>query len=103
MGATEPSAAASPRPRFIADIAQTHAEELAYLWEQRFNGIRSRVLTPRDLAKLSERIEAHTQGLLVTGASLIDFARPLMSSTDRGEAFAGAYALLRSGLPSSVP
>jgi len=90
------STPASARSRFIADIAVTHAEELGYLWEQRCSALMSRTLTSRDLVKLSERIEAHTQGLLVTGACLIDVVGSLLSSAERGEAFAGAYPLLRS-------
>jgi hypothetical protein len=103
MAAAETSAPAASRPRFIADIAVTHSEELAYLWERRCSSVTSRTLTSRDIAKLNERIEAHTQGLLVTAASLIDFAHPLLSSADRGEAFAGAYPLLRSGNASWAP
>ncbi|MCX9156602.1 hypothetical protein OPU71_10760 [Niveibacterium sp. 24ML] len=85
------------RQNHIPELAQTHAEELAYLWHRRRHSLRSTELTTRAFAELNERIEAHLQGLLITGDALAEIAAPSLLSEDRDEVFAGAWPMLRSG------
>jgi len=87
----------SRRRAFIPELAQTHAEELAYLWHRRRSAVRSATLTIRDFGELNERIEAHLEGLLVCGDSLSAIVAERLSLDDRDEVFAGAWPLLRSG------
>jgi uncharacterized protein (TIGR02270 family) len=82
---------------FIPDIAEEHFEELQFLWTQRRNALRSAAHTMREMAMLEERIEAHTEGLLVLGDHLLDFVAPGLAGGDEMPAFAAAYALLRLG------
>jgi len=90
---------AAARPRLIANLLVRHVEEMAYLWERRCAVRHAPDCTVRQFGELNERIEAHTQGLLVAGPALLEFARPLMASAERGEAFAGAYSILRANRP----
>ncbi|WP_374512173.1 hypothetical protein [Niveibacterium sp.] len=85
------------RRDFIPELAQAHAEELAYLWHRRRTAIRSPALTIRDFGDLNERIEAHLEGLLVCGQSLHSIVGERLTLDDRDEVFAGALPLLRSG------
>jgi uncharacterized protein (TIGR02270 family) len=86
----------SSRQRFIPELLDVHAEELAYLWGRRRRAANSATLTLRDLAEVNDRIEAHTQGLLVARESLAAHLAPALAGTDRDEVFASAYALLRT-------
>lgn len=87
---------ATPRKRYIADLLPRHAEDLAFLWGQRREALGSRRHTLREFAELNERIEGHVQGLLVAPAeALVDLLAPQLQSSDRDEAFAAGYALLR--------
>jgi uncharacterized protein (TIGR02270 family) len=83
--------------RFLPDVAEEHLEELAFLWTQRRRALRSAAYTPRAVAQLDERIEAHLQGLLVLGADLPAFVAPALGGDDGPRVFAAAFALLRSG------
>src|SRR5690348_15348640 len=87
---------------FIPDIAEEHYEELQFLWSQRWNALRSRAYTMREMGMLEERIEAHIQGLLVLGDALIDFVAPGLAGDDELPAFAAALALLRLGTSEAV-
>jgi len=86
------------RARYIAELLQTHAEELAFLWGQRKQALHSPDLTQRDYAGLCERVEAHVQGLLCAPvADLLYLLAPaLQDGSDSDTCFAAAYALLRT-------
>jgi len=86
------------RQRYIPDLLDVHAEELAYLWGRRRASLLSDSLNLRHLAALNERIEAHTQGLLVAPEALERQFAVHLGLQDRDAAFAAAHALLRSGL-----
>lgn len=90
------------RREFIPELAQTHAEELAYLWHRRRSAIRSSTLTIRDFGDLNERIEAHLEGLLLCAESLPEVVGERLGLDDRDEVFAGAWPLLRSGSPEAA-
>jgi uncharacterized protein (TIGR02270 family) len=87
---------------FIRDIAEQHLEELQFLWSQRGTAMRSPAYTMREMAMLEERIEAHTQGLLVLGNDLPDFVAEALKGSDALTVFAAAYALLRLGSPDAL-
>lgn len=87
--------ATGPKLTFIPDIIEEHSEELAFLWGQRENALRSPTYTMRELAMLEERIEAHVQGLLVAGLDLIPLVEEGLTSDDPATTFAAAYSLLR--------
>ena len=87
---------------FIPDIAEEHFEELQFLWSQRRNALHSATYTMREMGMLEERIEAHTQGLLVLGEHLPGFVAAGLTSSDEMAAFAAAYALLRSGTAEAL-
>ena len=87
---------------FIPDIAEEHYEELQFLWSQRRNALRSSAYTMREMGMLEERIEAHTQGLLVLGAHLLGLVEPGLAGDDELPAFAAAHALLRLGAADAL-
>src|SRR5690348_7200620 len=87
---------------FIPDIAEEHYEELQFLWSQRRNALCSSAYTMREMGMLEERIEAHTQGLLVLGDHLIDVVAAGLNGEDELPAFAAAHALLRLGTPEAL-
>jgi uncharacterized protein (TIGR02270 family) len=87
---------------FIPDIAEEHYEELQFLWSQRRNALRSSAYTMREMGMLEERIEAHTQGLLVLGDHLLELVAPGLDGDDELPAFAAAHTLLRLGTPDAV-
>lgn len=90
------------RHRFIPERIVVHAEELAYLWQRRRASIRSPDITLPDFTYLQERIEAHLQGLLVAGAELAPMLDGFLHGSQRDEAFAAAWALLRSEQPDNA-
>ena len=86
------------RARYITDLLQIHAEDLAFQWGQRREALGSSRHTLREFNELNERIEAHLQGLLVAAPpALLDMLRPQLVARVRDDAFAAAYALLRLG------
>ena len=91
------------RARYIVDLLDVHAEDLAFLASQRRTAIGSRRHTIREFAELNERVEAHLQGLLVAP---IDVLRSMsavpLAGSDRDAAFAAAYALLRTDNPDAT-
>lgn len=87
---------------FIPDIAEEHYEELQFLWTQRRNALHSSAYTMREMGMLEERIEAHTQGLLVLGDHLLEFVEPGLAADDELPAFAAAHVLLRLGTPDAI-
>jgi uncharacterized protein (TIGR02270 family) len=84
------------RARYIPELLQRHLEELEYLWGRRRRAIASRELTVRDYADLTERVEAHIQGVLAVPPALPDLV-PKLAGDDRDGVFAAACPLLRSG------
>jgi hypothetical protein len=91
------------RQRFIPELLERHAEDLAFLCGQRRDALTSRLFTLREFGELNERIEAHTQGLLVAPAeALLERLEPQLAAADRDETFAAAYALLRQARPATT-
>lgn len=84
-----------PKTRIIVDILEEHLEELAFLWMQREEAIRSNQYVAHEISALDERIEAHVQGILVGGDAAIPLLHEKLTGDDPLEVFAAAYALLR--------
>jgi uncharacterized protein (TIGR02270 family) len=94
---------AAQRSRYIADLLQVHAEDLAFLWGQRRDALASQRYTLREFNQLGERIEAHLQGLLIAPpAALTGLLQPALTSPDRDDAFAAACGLLRLEMPDTT-
>lgn len=87
-----------PRARYIPELLQIHAEELAFVWGQRRQALNSTEHTQREYAELSERLEAHVQGLLCAPPqALMELLAPGLCADEADDSFAAAYALLRTG------
>ncbi|MBL8344149.1 MAG: hypothetical protein JNN03_01825 [Rubrivivax sp.] len=86
----------TPRARHIPQLLDTHAEDLAFLWAQRRMVLDSAEHTLRDFAHLTERIEAHVQGLLVAPTpALRQRLEVALGGGERDDIFAAAIAVLR--------
>ena len=86
------------RARYIPELLQVHAEELAFVWGQRRQALHSAEQTLRNYVDLGERVEAHVQGLLCAPPEvLLERLAPALQADDANDSFAAAYALLRSG------
>lgn len=91
---------ATPRLRYLPELLEVHAADLAFLWDQRRDAMASRRHTLRAFGELNERIEAHLQGLLIAPPdALLALMRPQLAAEDRGEAFAAGFTLLRTNQP----
>jgi len=93
---------AGTRLRVIPDIVEEHAEEVAFLWGQRQEALRSPEYVLPELIELEGRIEAHIQGLLVGGEHTILIIEGGLADDDPLVVFATAYAFLRLNLQSAV-
>src|SRR5918999_3284345 len=82
---------------YIPDIVEEHFDELQFLWTQRRNALRSSAYTEREILMLEERIEAHSEGMLVIGDRLLEFLQPAVDGPEEMAAFAAAFSLLRLG------
>lgn len=92
-----------PRTRYIPQLLDIHADDLAFLWGQRRAALDSLEMTLRDVAQLNERIEAHVQGLLVAPpAALAQRLDAALAGTERDEVFASAIAALRCEDPATM-
>ena len=92
-----------PRARYIPELLRTHAEDLAFVWGWRRHALNSPAHTQRDYADLSERLEAHVQGLLCAPPQdLLERLGPALATADADESFAAAYALLRTREPGAT-
>ncbi len=83
------------RARHIPELLETHVEELAFLWGQRRAALYSTSYNLRSFAGLTERVEAHIQGLLAIPDVLPDLLMSRLTSEDRDGVFAAACPLLR--------
>jgi uncharacterized protein (TIGR02270 family) len=92
-----------PRARFIADILQTHLDDLAFLASQRRAALSDTQHTLRTFADLNERMAAHLQGVLVAPPEHLQaMLTPQLAAPDRDEAFAAAHVLLQLGDAASA-
>lgn len=91
---------AQPRVRHIPALLERHAEELEFLAGQRRAALTSSRLTLRDYLHLTERIAAHTQGLLAVPDALPERLGSRLDADERDVVFSGAAPLLGLGDPA---
>src|SRR5688572_11759560 len=72
----------------IPDIIEQHWEEAAILWRSRGEAAGSAAFSLTSLAELDERVEAHLDGLRVSGKEGIELCLRAAEWEDPGEAFA---------------
>jgi hypothetical protein len=91
------------RQRFIPQLLDTHAEDLAFHWGQRRAWLHSPDRGLRDYLFLDDRIEAHVQGLAVAPVELL-CARldQACAAQERDDVLAAAAPLLRQGREPGV-
>lgn len=85
-----------PEPSYLADLVETHREELAFLAALRRDALRSPRWDEVRLARLERRMEGHRDGLLVAGDDLERLlGNDLVGGADA--AFAASWTLLSAG------
>jgi len=87
--------APAPKATFLRDVFDEHFEESQFLWVRRDNAMRSPAYTLREFSRIEERIDAHTQGMLVIGERMIPLVDETLGGRDPYAALAAAFALLR--------
>jgi len=89
--------------RIIKEIVDVYAEESAFLWRLRSAAVESANYSLDDLARLDQRLEAHIDGLRVSGEAGWEVARAqLLAVGDPAEVFASAVLALESGHSGKV-
>jgi uncharacterized protein (TIGR02270 family) len=74
----------------IPIIIEQHAEEAAFLWLQRDAAVREPHYDLDDLAKLDDRVEAHIDGLRISGEAGWDICKQALKLEEPGEVFAAS-------------
>ena len=82
-------------PPWQASILEEHFEELQMLFELRQSSIRDLDYEASDLRELDERIEAHTDGLILGGEHAQPLLEEALAGGEASVVFAAAYVLLR--------
>jgi uncharacterized protein (TIGR02270 family) len=80
----------------IADIIEQHWEEAGLLWARRCLAARNPSFSLDALADLDERLEAHLDGLRISGAEGWDLCMRLAQWEDPGEAFTASVLALQA-------
>lgn len=89
------------RLRYIPELIDVHAEDLAFLLGQRRKALQSPRHSSAQYLDLNERIEAHLQGLSIPPpAEIAARLGPWLASADRDEVCASALAMLRQADPA---
>ncbi len=81
----------------LVDVLEEHAEEAAFLWQQRNDAVSSPDYDLTDLLELDDRIDAHLEGLRVAGDAGRDICREVFTWGEKGEIFAAAVLAFESG------
>jgi uncharacterized protein (TIGR02270 family) len=84
------------QPTYLADLVETHREELAFLASLRRGALRSKEFDEVRLSRLERRMEGHRDGLLVAGDDLPALLGDDLSG-EADAAFAAAWTLLAAG------
>ncbi len=86
-------------PTYLADLVETHREELAFLAALRRGALRSKEFDEVRLSRLEKRMEGHRDGLLVAGDDLPALLEGDLSG-EADAAFAAVWTLLAAGRPA---
>ena len=74
----------------IKSIIDQHAEGAAFLWLQRNTAVREPHYSLKDLAYLDDRLEAHIDGLRITGDAGWEICKEALAIKEPGEIFTAA-------------
>jgi len=85
------------RQPIIKDIVTQYAEEATFLWLLRDAAVKQPHYNLSDLAELDDRIEAHLDGLRITGEPGWEICKEALAMEDVGEVFAAAVLAFESG------
>lgn len=84
-------------PQVIPEILDQHVEEAAMLWVIRDNAVHQPHYDLEDLTELDERLEAHIDGLRISGEAAWERALEELVWAEAGEIFTAAVLALESG------
>jgi len=87
----------TPGAEWWPDILEEHLEKLESLWTRRLRAVRSSEWSGRALAKLDDRIEAHTDALELAGEEALPVLVPGDRSDSAPAVAAAALPLARMG------
>lgn len=82
-------------PTWQTSILEEHLEELQMLWELRQSSIRDLEYDAADLRELDERIEAHTDGLILGEEHAQILLEEALAGGEAAIVFSAAFVLLR--------
>jgi len=74
----------------IDKVLEIHADEIAFLYAQRKNAIRSPAFYLQDIAHIDNRLSGHIAGLLIGGESSWKFCEQGLDFEESGEVFTAA-------------
>lgn len=80
----------------IEDIISQHSEEAAFLWLLRDAAVHQPHYDLRDLAELDDRVEAHIDGLRISGDPGWEICLQTLALEEAGEVFAAAVLAFES-------
>jgi len=86
----------------ISHIVEQHAEEAAFLWILRSYAVHAPHYRLKDLAKLDNRVEAHLDGLRISGSDGWDLCEQALEIGEAGEMFAAGLLALESKDPRKL-
>lgn len=86
----------------ISHIVEQHAEEAAFLWILRSYAVHAPHYRLKDLAKLDNRVEAHLDGLRISGSDGWDLCEQALKIGEAGEMFAAGLLALESKDPHKL-
>lgn len=84
----------------VPDIIEQHWEEAGLLWARRDLATRNPAFSLVTLAQLDERLEAHLDGLRISGPEGWDLCMQVAQWEDPGEAFTAGVLTLEAGAES---
>ena len=79
----------------LPSVLEQHFEELQTLWERRRFAVRDPEYNSTDLAELDQRIEAHTDGLVISAEHTQSLLEEGLGAGEVSTVFAAAYVMLR--------
>jgi uncharacterized protein (TIGR02270 family) len=86
----------------IPHIIEQHAEEAAFLWILRSYAVHAPHYRLKDLAKIDNRVEAHLDGLRVSGSTGWNLCEQALTIGESGEVFAAGLLALESKDPQKL-
>lgn len=85
----------------LPDVVEEHAEEAAFLWQQRDMAVRAPDFDLDDLMEWDERVDAHLDGLFIAGDMGWELTAEL-GFDDAGEFFTGLWLAIALGKTQQI-